>query len=43
MDYGQLHNGLWALPTTTDSVLVGTSPEGTFLIPDNYFYQNSNA
>lgn len=43
MDYGQLQNGLWALPTTTDSVLVGTSPEGTFLIPDNYFYQNSNA
>lgn len=42
-DYGLLANGMWAIPSTTDSTLVGLTPEGGFLIPDNYFYQHSHA
>ena len=42
-DYGLLSTGAWAIPSTSDTVLVGLTPEGGFLVPDNYFYQHSHA
>lgn len=42
MDYGLLHNGMYAIPTTQENHLVWKTPESMFLIPDDHFYEVSN-